>query len=109
MICPIVQRNASARECETYLVLGEHIDLILVLDLADLVLTLSVGEGLGDWVVLHLHLLDVSIGHLAVWLSLPLEVLFGLSVAVHFLLPGVVVVGDTQCVTVFHHFRLSLY
>ena len=79
------------------LVLGEHLDGVLLLYLLDLGLSLRVGERLRDRVVLDFLALYKLTSDLPVWLSLALEVFLGLVVLVDVPFPFVVAVLESHC------------
>ena len=77
------------------LVLSKSFDRILLLELADSLLSLWIGESLRNRVVLHFLFLDVLRGDLLVRLSHALEVLLGALVCVNFCRPIIVAVSET--------------
>ena len=79
------------------LVLGEHLDGVLLLYLLDLGLSLRVGERLRNRVVLDFLALYKLTSDLPVWLSLALEVFLGLVVLVDVPFPFVVAVLESHC------------
>ena len=69
-------------------VLSKNFYRILRLNCSNLLLSLRIGKGLSDRVILNFLCLDRLTCHLAVWFWLPLEVLLRLIVLLKVSLPG---------------------
>ena len=76
----------------TYLVLGQDIYHVLLLNVSNLLLATWVRECLSDWVILHFLLLHELVRHFPVRFSLALEVLFLLCILVDFASPSIVAI-----------------